>query len=84
MVGDPAMASSLPAITSSGLSGRPSFTMEAIADCKLLSRPCSATGVREKGKVLGQYQRLGVVSSSVCRRRKSSNRIVRGCVVDRA
>ena len=41
--GPDAMVSSLPAITSSGLSGRPSFTMQAIADCKLLSIPCSAT-----------------------------------------
>ena len=39
-----AMASSLPAITSSGLSGRPSFTIDAIADCRLLSIECSATG----------------------------------------
>eukprot|EP00964_Phaeocystis_antarctica_P019609 scaffold10820_cov54-Phaeocystis_antarctica.AAC.3 len=38
------MASSLAAITSSGLSGRPSFTMDAIADCRLLSIECSATG----------------------------------------
>ena len=39
-----AMANSLAAITSSGLSGRPSFTMDAIADCRLLSIECSATG----------------------------------------
>ncbi len=38
------MANSLAAITSSGLSGRPSFTMDAIADCRLLSIECSATG----------------------------------------